>query len=112
MAQAEFVRFLEVAEVFLCPTTLLPPFDAELRYPHTHAAEPAPTAAAGSGRGDGGGGGGGGVAMGDYLEWMLPCSLLSLTGLPCVSVPVGFTAAGLPIGVQVQRLPQPTNPKT
>ena len=38
----------------------------------------------------------------DYIEWMLPCSALSLTGLPCLAMPAGCTRDGrLPLGVQL-----------
>ena len=40
--------------------------------------------------------------LSDYIEWMLPCSVISLTSLPALSLPVGTTLDGtLPIGVQL-----------
>lgn len=42
-----------------------------------------------------------GVEMGSYIEWMQSCSLITATAHPALSVPGGFTADGLPIGVQV-----------
>jgi amidase len=32
---------------------------------------------------------------------MRSCSDISVTGLPAISVPAGFTAGGLPVGLQI-----------
>ena len=42
-----------------------------------------------------------GTAMGSYLEWMRSCSRISVTAHPALSLPAGFTPAGLPIGLQL-----------
>ncbi|MGR3649885.1 MAG: amidase [Shimia sp.] len=42
-----------------------------------------------------------GVAMDTYHRWMQVMVPASLLGLPAVSVPVGFNADGLPMGMQV-----------
>ena len=42
-----------------------------------------------------------GVAMDTYHRWMECMTPVSLTGLPALSVPVGFGAAGLPAGMQL-----------
>ncbi len=39
--------------------------------------------------------------MDSYHRWMEVATPVSLIGLPCVAVPAGFGAAGLPIGVQM-----------
>ena len=42
-----------------------------------------------------------GVPMESYIDWMQSCSLISLTEHPAMSVPCGFTPAGLPVGIQM-----------
>jgi amidase len=39
--------------------------------------------------------------MGNYIEWMNSCSLITLTGHPAISLPCGFSDDGLPVGIQV-----------
>ncbi len=39
--------------------------------------------------------------MNDYLEWMQSCARLTVTGCPALSLPAGFSAGGLPIGMQI-----------
>jgi amidase len=42
-----------------------------------------------------------GVKLDNYIDWMRSCYLISATGLPALSVPCGFTASGLPVGLQL-----------
>jgi amidase len=42
-----------------------------------------------------------GVKMESYIDWMATCYAITLTGLPAVSVPCGFTNDGLPVGLQI-----------
>jgi amidase len=42
-----------------------------------------------------------GVPMGNYLEWMRSCTDITMTGCPALSMPAGYTPAGLPVGLQL-----------
>jgi amidase len=66
------------------PSAQVWPFDAGLRWP-THIA---------------------GREMDTYHRWMEVVIYATFAGLPCISVPVGFNAAGLPMGMQLIGRPQ------
>ncbi|HLY19414.1 MAG TPA: amidase [Bryobacteraceae bacterium] len=74
-----FQAFLEKYEYFVLPTCQLPPFDVNMPYPTEIA----------------------GVKFNNYIDWMKSCWYISATGNPAASVPGGFTAEGLPVGVQI-----------
>ncbi|MDE2727228.1 MAG: amidase family protein, partial [Gemmatimonadota bacterium] len=42
-----------------------------------------------------------GVQMETYIDWMKSCYYVTVTGLPAISVPCGFTSSGLPVGLQI-----------
>lgn len=78
------VEFFGGHDILLLPVSQLPPFPVELEYPTEVA----------------------GVPMKTYLDWMRSCTLVSATGCPALSVPAGFTAGGLPVGVQLVGAPR------
>jgi amidase len=78
------VEFFDRFDVLLAPTTQVLPFPVELEYPTEI----------------------GGVPQENYLEWMRSCTLISATGCPALSVPGGFTADGLPVGLQIIGAPR------
>ena len=73
------LRFMETYEFLLLPVNQVPPFDVEVEYPTEIA----------------------GVEMETYIDWMKSCYFISVTGLPAIAVPCGFTAEGLPVGLQI-----------
>ena len=71
-------RFMEGVDFLLTPTTACAAFDLDLEGPTHIAGQPV-----------------------NSVAWLPFSSLANLTGLPAASVPVGFTAEGLPIGLQI-----------
>jgi amidase len=66
-------------DVLACPVSQVPPFDVDLDWVHQID----------------------GVPQESYLDWMRSAYLISVTGLPAISVPAGFTPGGLPVGLQL-----------
>jgi amidase len=72
-------RFFERYDYLVLPTAQVFPFDAEQHWPHTI----------------------GGRTMQTYHEWMKASLLVTMSGCPALAAPAGFSAQGLPIGLQL-----------
>ncbi|MCY3864827.1 MAG: amidase [Chloroflexi bacterium] len=77
-------EFLDTYEFLLLPTAQAPPFLLEWEYPTQIN----------------------GVAMETYIDWMMSCAFITVTELPAISVPCGFTEDGLPVGLQIVGRPR------
>lgn len=73
------VEFFDRYSLLVTPTVLAPPFEAAARY-LTEVQ---------------------GVKFDNYFAWAYLSFAITLTGCPAVSVPCGFTRAGLPVGLQI-----------
>ena len=76
---ARVAAFFEQYEFLLCPATQVPPFTVEQEWVREIEGE----------------------TMATYLDWMGVCCAITVTGLPAISVPAGFTSDGLPTGAQL-----------
>jgi len=76
--------FMEEYEYLVLPVAQVPPFDVEQEYITEIN----------------------GHKMGTYIDWMRSCFYISVTGCPAISVPCGFTADGLPVGMQIVGRPR------
>ena len=72
-------EFFGKYEFFVLPVTQVPAFD--IGQPYVTEIE--------------------GQKMGNYIDWMRSCYYISVLHNPAISVPSGFTAEGLPVGLQI-----------
>src|SRR5262249_6771608 len=71
--------FMANRDLLVLPTVAVPPFPVEQPYPTEIN----------------------GKTLDDYTEWFYLTYAITLTGLPAISVPCGFTRSGLPVGIQI-----------
>ena len=76
---ARMLKFFESYDLLLCPATIVPPYPIENRY----VAECD------------------GKKFDNYVEWLGIVYAITLACCPALSLPCGFTATGLPIGLQM-----------
>jgi amidase len=72
-------EFFERYAFFILPVTQVEPFDVNTPYPTQIA----------------------GAQMATYIDWMRSCWYVTMMSNPAISVPAGFSARGLPIGLQI-----------
>ena len=72
-------EFFERYDYFVLPVTQVAPFDVNVPYPTQIAGTPMTT----------------------YIDWMRSCWYVTFMSNPAISVPGGFTVAGLPVGIQI-----------
>jgi amidase len=71
--------FMETRDLLILPTVAIPPFPVEQRYPTEIN----------------------GRSLDNYTQWFFLTYGITVTALPAISVPCGFTASGLPVGLQI-----------
>jgi amidase len=70
---------LQRHDLIVAPSVQVTPFPVESEYPREIA----------------------GVTMESYLAWMRACTRVTVCSHPVLAVPAGFTAGGLPVGIQL-----------
>lgn len=81
--EARTRQYFERYDLWITPTAQSLPFPAELRWPTEID----------------------GHRMHDYLDWMRSVCVVSAMSVPALSVPAGFSTAGLPVGIQLVAAP-------
>jgi amidase len=71
--------FDEGYDLLACPVTQVAPFPVEWEHPTSIN----------------------GIELANYIDWMESCWRITTTGCPALSLPAGFDADGLPVGVQL-----------
>ena len=81
---ANAVAFLTDYDLLMTPATIVAPYPVEQRYVTECA----------------------GVTFDTYIDWLAIAFAVSLTTAPALSLPCGFTAEGLPVGLQIVAIPR------
>jgi amidase len=76
---ARTVDFFRTCDLLITPTTIVPPFPVENRYVESC----------------------GGHRFETYIDWLAIVYAITNVCCPALSVPAGFTSAGLPVGMQI-----------
>lgn len=76
---ARMYKFFQTYDLLLCPATIVPPFPVEERYVKQCN----------------------GKTFDNYVEWLAIVYAITLSCSPALSMPCGFTASHLPVGLQV-----------
>jgi amidase len=71
--------FMETHDLLILPTVAVPPFPLEQPYPTEIN----------------------GKSLDNYTQWFFLTYGITVTGLPAITVPCGFTRSGLPVGLQI-----------
>jgi amidase len=82
--QQSAAAFLERFDLLLCPAAIVPPFPVERRFLEELRGHRFPS----------------------YIDWVTITFAITLTGLPALSLPCGFTEEGLPVGLQMVGRPR------
>jgi amidase len=78
------MRFFERHDLLICPAASIAPFPVEQRYVEEIDGRPCET----------------------YIDWFSITFALTMTSCPVLSLPCGFTAQGLPVGIQLVGKPR------
>jgi amidase len=71
--------FMATRDLLVLPTVAVSPFPVEQPYPTEINGEP----------------------LEHYTQWLFLTYAITMTGLPAISVPCGFTRSGIPVGLQI-----------
>ena len=82
-AYRTILEFFETYDLLVTPTTVVPPFEKDCRYPEEVNGQKLET----------------------YFEWCAITYSISLTACPAISILAGFTEDGLPVGLQIIAAP-------
>ncbi len=71
--------FMQTRDLLILPTVAVQPFPVELPYPTEINGKP----------------------LESYTQWFNLTYAITVTGLPAITIPCGFTSGGLPVGLQI-----------